>query len=746
VKVNLHGSETITTFISNIDYNSKGQRELIEYGNSVRTTYKYDKLTFRLTHLKTLRESKPLQDLSYTYDPSGNITFIKDDALQTIYFSGAVIKPGSDYTYDAIYRLIESTGREHIGQASLPWTTWNDEFRTNLQHPNDGKAMRGYRERYEYDEVGNFLRFVHYARDGSWVRSYAYEEPSLIEPCRKNNRLSKTFIGSGVENYTYDAHGSMTSMPHLPKMAWDFKEELQMVDKGGGCRAYYVYDTAGQRVRKIIEENGTRQKERIYLDGFEVYREFSGNGTLKLERETLHIMDDEQRIALVETRTQGDDPAPEELIRYQFGNHLNSTILELDDQAQIISYEEYYPYGSTSYQAVRNQTETPKRYRYTGKERDEESGMYYHVVRYYAPWLGRWTSTDTFGFIDGINLYSYVGNNPIIFSDTTGHERDYMVEEYGAIQFKTQEGKFVSIYDEPPQIEYEKPAPSKPAKPKHSAHSPVHHTKGQTPAPSSKKPEPPPKNSKSATGSPSTWLDKITRLSSYLAPPGVSTESSEKGVSGGIPGGKGPTWMANSVGQIAYIAINVIFTFLGESIGKAVWGSAKVAAKAVWNATKAAWNVSRPFLSEMVKAPAYMFVGAGGIGGGGIPRLGSRFNRNVVRQNAPYYITRYNREKAILAGENRFAVFSKQDLYPHGQNDVNIGLLTGSRGKDFTAANKVAGYPRTPDPKNYVWHHHEDLGRMQLVKRSVHDKIRIKGQEHLGGVAIWKRLFNLTKY
>ena len=54
-------------------------------------------------------------------------------------------------------------------------------------------------------------------------------------------------------------------------------------------------------------------------------------------------MDDKQRIALVETRTQGDDGSPAQLIRYQFGNHLGSAILELDDQAQIISYEEYYP-------------------------------------------------------------------------------------------------------------------------------------------------------------------------------------------------------------------------------------------------------------------------------------------------------------------------------------------------------------------------------------------------------------------
>src|SRR5205823_1314194 len=149
-------------------------------------------------------------------------------------------------------------------------------------------------------------------------------------------------------------------------------------------------------------------EERLYLGGFELHRKYNGTGlTVTLERETLHITDDKQRIALVETRTidtAGNDPAPQKLIRYELGNHLGSAIVELDDQAQVISYEEYYPYGSTAYQAARSQTETPKRYRYTGKERDEESGLYYHGARYYAPWLGRWTSPDPAGIRDGLSL------------------------------------------------------------------------------------------------------------------------------------------------------------------------------------------------------------------------------------------------------------------------------------------------------------------------------------------------------
>ncbi len=411
--------------VKNIDYNAKGQRVLIEYGNGVDTNYRYDPLTFRLEHLETLRGTERLQDIFYTYDPAGNITAIRDDAQQTIYFNGQVVRPDAEYRYDAIYRLIEANGREHVGQASQPQTTWNDEFRVGLEHPHDGKKMRNYFEFYEYDEVGNFLHFRHSANCNAWIRDYDYNDMSLIEEDKlsgkKNNRLTNTRIGTPTESYTYDDHGNMTSMLHLPEIAWDFKDQLQMVDKGGGCKAYYVYDGAGQRVRKVIEENGTTLEERIYIGGFEVYHKYSGDDIL--ERETLHIMDDKHRIALIETRTQGNDGSPRQAVRYQFGNHLGSASLELDEEAQIISYEEYYSYGSTSYQAGPNVAEVKrKRYRYTGKERDDETGLYYHGARYYAPWLGRWVSCDPAGPIDGSNLYIYVLNNPVNLSDRTGQQ------------------------------------------------------------------------------------------------------------------------------------------------------------------------------------------------------------------------------------------------------------------------------------------------------------------------------------
>jgi len=457
LQANLRGDAVVTEFVTNIDYNAKGQRVLINYatkdGAGVSTTYNYDPATFRLTHLKTRRNAtgfditdRPgeLQNIYYTYDPAGNITHIQDDAQQTIYFKNQIIEPSNDYKYDPIYRLIEASGREHLGQIGTPIKhSYNDYYRTNLAHPGDGKAMGRYCEAYVYDEVGNILDMIHRRSclgAASWRRSYTYNETSQLENSKESNRLTSTTVSGLDEIYStadngYDAHGNMLKMPHLQPMQWDFQDRLMMTqrqqltnepDEEGeerhGERTWYVYDAAGQRVRKVTQlANGNLKDERIYLAGFEVYREHSGGIHPGLVRKTLHVMDDKQRIALVETRNGVGDGSPEQLIRYQFSNHLGSAALELDQLANEISYEEYMPFGCTSYQAVNKDIKSAaKQYRYTGKERDEESGLYYHGARYYVPWLGRWNGPDSAELVDGLNLYVYVRNNPVIYIDPLG--------------------------------------------------------------------------------------------------------------------------------------------------------------------------------------------------------------------------------------------------------------------------------------------------------------------------------------
>ncbi|KMQ50390.1 putative insecticidal toxin protein [Chitinispirillum alkaliphilum] len=192
---------------------------------------------------------------------------------------------------------------------------------------------------------------------------------------------------------------------------------------------YYIYDGSGNRVRKITVANGV-VIEKIYLGGVEIKR-INTASSLKLERYDHHVMDDTSRIAIVNHWMQDDflreTDSPSDLnknkIRYQYGNHLGSASLELNDTGALISYEEYFPYGGTSFTCGTSQKEVKlKEYRYTGKERDEATGLYYYGARYYAAWLGRWLSADPAGPVDGLNLYEYVRGNPVGLVDPDGRE------------------------------------------------------------------------------------------------------------------------------------------------------------------------------------------------------------------------------------------------------------------------------------------------------------------------------------
>jgi YD repeat-containing protein len=340
VDANLLGEAQSTPFVSNIDYDAKGERTFIQYGNSVSTAYEYDPLVFRLTSLKTTRNptsfpddcKQPVsprwpgcqvQNLSYAYDAKGNVTHIQDNAQQAIFFRNQRVDPSNDFTYDALYRLIEATGRENAGQTGgSPYTA---ALPSPADLPSDGQAMATFLEQYFYDSVGNILSVRHRGSDTArpgWTRRYVYDLPSQLNPNEVGNRLSSTFVGNSIETYRYNGneglHGNMTAMPHLQSLRWDFMDRLHATIKqnvsGAGTpeTTYYVYDREGRRVRKVTERHAgagqvpTKLNERIYTSNYETYRTYSGDGTLSLERGTLHIMDGKKRVALVEMRTSVD--------------------------------------------------------------------------------------------------------------------------------------------------------------------------------------------------------------------------------------------------------------------------------------------------------------------------------------------------------------------------------------------------------------------------------------------------------
>ncbi len=439
-----------TQAIKAIAYNAKGQKLSLALGNGTLTNYSYDEKTFRLTALTTVRANSPrgVQELTYTYDPSGNITHINDAAQETVYRNNSAIRPEHHYVYDALYRLIDATGRENPNAPAPPESRegpWpQGQFPT-------GDQPRNYSQRYIYDEVGNFVSMQHLPDNGAgWTRYYTTQIDS--------NRLDRTWYGSNTINsvaYRYDPHGNMLNLnrietppPLVPEerwglhIRWDWRDMIRGFDLGGGGLARYHYGIDKQRTRKHITRNvsagGTTTEDRIYLGGFELYRRRNPQGELVEEIESLDLFEGERRMLLVDdviitnrTHTDGTSFETDPILRYQYSNHLGSACLELDHEAEIISYEEYHPYGASAYRAIKSGIEAPpKRYRYTGMERDEESSLYYHGARYSIPWLGRWASSDPLGLADGPHLYSQCRNNPIRFGDPHGTQaRDEVSQE-----------------------------------------------------------------------------------------------------------------------------------------------------------------------------------------------------------------------------------------------------------------------------------------------------------------------------
>lgn len=413
-----------TVFVHHIAYNAKGQRTLIAYGDPdpgkpgprLMTRHAYDPETFRLVRLRTegftLQDAHSfvpsgalLQDIAYEYDLAGNSRAIHDRAPG----SGPPAQPDRldrQFDYDALYRLIMATGRE--GDVALP-TPW-DATPKGM----DATKTRLYTERYGYDDAGNLDRIEH-RLSGAPGLPLATRTMQLVAG---TNRLATVTVGATVYSYEHDAAGNLIRENTERHFEWDHASrmrafQVQTGNVGPSQHAHYLYDAGGHRVKKLLRTQGGRVEVTIYIDGVFEHNRIVDAGTTQ-ENDTLHVLDGERRIATVRAgQAFVGDATP--AVKFHLADHLHSSVLVVAVDGGWINREEYTPWGETSFGSFAR-----KRYRFTGMERDEESGFAYHGARYYAPWLGRWASCDPAGMVDGLNLYSYVKGDPIKHTDPSG--------------------------------------------------------------------------------------------------------------------------------------------------------------------------------------------------------------------------------------------------------------------------------------------------------------------------------------
>ena len=425
------------TYVEQIAYNAKGQRTLIAYGNQVMTRYAYDPQTFRLVRLRSEHYSRtnevfqatglPLQDLAYTYDLVGNISMIHDRTPDSGILNTPLGRNGLDrqFAYDPIYRLLTATGRECDRPPNTP--LWSDAPRCT-----DLTRTRPYREEYSYDPMGNMqrLRHEHRLAGGSmqaWNRLFDLVNDEAETAL--NNRLATVTAGQTTIPYAYDSSGNMTQEGTTRHFEWTATDQMkafrnQVDGAEPSVHAHYVYDAAGQRVMKWVRRQGGEINVTVYVDGvFEHHRRIRVGQ--ESENNTLQVMDDQSRIALVRVGAAfADDLSP--AVQYQLGDHLGSSHVVVNEMGELVNREEYTPYGETSFGSFAR-----KRYRFSGKERDEESGLSYHGARYCISYLGKWISPDPVGSSESLNVYLYVKNNPINRIDLSGNRSTSSQEPSG---------------------------------------------------------------------------------------------------------------------------------------------------------------------------------------------------------------------------------------------------------------------------------------------------------------------------
>jgi len=186
---------------------------------------------------------------------------VRDDAQQTVFFANAMIPPKQEYTYDALYRLIEAKGREKIGLATMGTqdnstdAPWMGEVVPSA----NGKALQNYTQSYTYDAANNMTLLEHRANSGSYTRTYTY--------ATTNNQLLNTKVSGLTYTYTYDGYGATKSTPHLRSMAWNLQQQLVQIQRGLE-NTYYHY-SGGQRSRKYTQKLSGITEERIYLGNYD---------------------------------------------------------------------------------------------------------------------------------------------------------------------------------------------------------------------------------------------------------------------------------------------------------------------------------------------------------------------------------------------------------------------------------------------------------------------------------------------
>nr|WP_321349312.1 RHS repeat-associated core domain-containing protein [uncultured Methanoregula sp.] len=431
------------TATAGYQYDSAGRLLLTGYGNGDQVERLYDAES-RLRNLTVRNGATPVKTLVYVPDAMGNLQAITADGAQTAYAYDAgyqlireVLPNGGDvneWDYDSAGNLVTarrpgvSTGYlvnndDELTEASGTTTVTGQVTGgpNNNKWYNSWAECRGVRARVSTVN-GSFTL--------AGVPVYAGANALQVKVTDvSGNQSTQTRNVTKATGYpaVYDGNGNLTSRSSAQGSrvyTWNALNQLVSASLGGATVLQNWYDAYGRRIAKQEVIGGVTNKWYYVYDGWLVIAVLNGTNGALVESYTRGVGLAGDVGTLIAARHHAGTYNNQ--VIYLHSNHRGDVILARNSTTTIGAYD-YAPYG-----ALRSTSGAyDSRFKFSSKERDASADVYYFGFRFYDPNLQRWLNRDPIGEKGDINLYRFVGNNPITTFDPDGREAGYTYESSG---------------------------------------------------------------------------------------------------------------------------------------------------------------------------------------------------------------------------------------------------------------------------------------------------------------------------